>query len=231
MKNLLIALSIAVLGASLVGSSARAQQRGFASAPAGRGGAPAAQGRSARTGGGRQGRGRRPMPGWGYGPYFYSDLGYDSGLSYDSFYGPEVPPPQIVSGGPFQAAALPAPPKPAGGLELLELQGDHLVRITPNSQPQTAGKSSRPQPEKAANLPAAAPRAVLVFRDGHNEEIGKYCIMGGNIRIDTDYWSTGSWTKTVHISDLDVAATMKLNQERGSHFRLPSGPYEVMIGE
>jgi hypothetical protein len=111
------------------------------------------------------------------------------------------------------------------------LQGGHLVRVIPNGQPQTAGKSSRPQPEKASNLPTAAPSAVLVFRDGHKEEIGKYCIKGSTIQISSDYWSTGSWTQTVQISDLDVPATLKLNQERGTNFRLPSGPYEVMIGE
>ena len=230
MKNLLIALSLAVLGVTLVGSSAQAQREGFASAPAGRGGAAVARGHSGNAGGAARGRGRGYYPGWGYGPYgpyFLSDLGYDYDLGFDSDNEPPLP---IVTGESLRSAAPKTPPRPAGGLELLELQGDRLVRITPNAQPPAVAQAKRPQPEKAANQPTAAPSAVLVFRDGHTEEIGKYCIMGETIHIDADYWSTGSWTRTVKLSDLDVPATLKLNQQRGTHFRVPSGPYEVMIG-
>ncbi len=250
MKNLVIALSLAVLGATLAGSSALAQRGGHASAPAGRGGAALARGHSGGGGssGRGRGRGRGIYPGYGaYLPYFYSDLGYDSGFGYDSDYEPlyQAPAPQI-----FPSTAPPTPPTPptaAGGPELLELQGDHLVRIAPYGATQTAGQSNRPEVERASNPPAAAPSAkgrqteaakppseaptaVLVFRDGHQEEIGKYCIEGATIHIDADYWSTGSWTRTVRLSDLDVPATLKLNQERGTNFRLPTGPYEVMIG-
>ena len=247
MKNLLIALSLAVLGATLIAGSAQAQRGGHASAPAGRGGAAMARDHGGR--GGREGRGRGHghNRGWGYGgygPYFYSDLGYASDFGYEPDYEPmqETPTPQVVLGEPYQAATPPAPPKPAGGPELLELQDGQLVRIAPDGQPQTAGQSYRPEaqktaarsargrPTEAATPSSEAPNAILVFRDGHKEEIGKYCIMGATIRITTDYWSTGSWTRTVKISDLDVAATLKLNQERGTNFRLPTGPHEVMIG-
>jgi hypothetical protein len=70
---------------------------------------------------------------------------------------------------------------------------------------------------------------VLVFRDGHKEEIGKYTIMGATIYANADYWSSGSWTRQVQIIELDVPATLKLNRERGAKFSLPSGPNEVMI--
>ena len=233
MKNLLIALSLAVLGATLVASSAQAQRRG---------GGGFARGRGAGAGGARPGRARGFYRGSGYAPYAYApyffsnsgydpDLGFDS-LGYDSNDEPllEAPSYLIVNREPYRPAAPPAPAKPSEGPVLLELQGDHWVRITHNGPPQIDGQSYQPEPEQAANPPAAAPSAVLVFRDGHKEEIGKYCIMGATIHITTDYWSTGSWNRTVAISDLDVPATLKLNQERGSHFRLPSGPYEVMIG-
>lgn len=235
MKNLHIALSLAVLAATFAGPSAQAQRRGFASAPAGRGGAAFARGRSARTGVARRGRARGFFQGSAYNPYLYpaygyaSDFGYGSDLNFDSAYEPtlEAPPPQIVFREPYRAAP-PQPSKPSEGPVLLELQGDHWLRITSNGSSQIAGPS---EPEQASNLPTAAASAVLVFRDGHKEEIGKYCIMGATIRIGTNYWTTGSWTRAVQISDLDVPATLKLNEERGSHFRLPSGPYEVMIGE
>ena len=232
MKKLIIALSFAVLGATLVGVSAQAQGRGFVSAGAGRAGAGIERGRFARGGPRRQGHVRRFFAGSAYAPYFYSDAGYASDFGYNSAYEPnvEAPSPQIVFEESLPAAAPPSPPKPTEGLVLLEVQGDHWVRITHDGPPQIVRQSYKAEPEQATNLPAAAPSAVLVFRDGHKEEIGKYYIMGATIHITADYWSSGSWTRMVQISDLDVPATLKLNQERGTHFRLPSGPYEVMIG-
>jgi hypothetical protein len=82
----------------------------------------------------------------------------------------------------------------------------------------------------AAKPPAPLPPAVLVFRDGHQEQIGQYRIMGTTIYVNTDYWSSGAWTRTIPLADLDVPATLKLNQQRGANFRLPSSPDEVMIG-
>jgi hypothetical protein len=69
----------------------------------------------------------------------------------------------------------------------------------------------------------------LVFRDGHQEEIEKYTIIGPVIHIRADYWSTGSWTRKVAITDLDLPATLKVNRERGGKFSLPSGPNEVVV--
>lgn len=231
MKNLLISLALATLGITLLGPSAQAQRRGFVSSRVGRGGGGFVWGPGVRGRGDWQGRVRRISPRFGYAPYFYSGFGYDSGLSLNSAYEPtlELSPPQPVAEEP-SPVVTPLPPNAVEGPVLLELQGDHWVRITSDGPPKTVGQSYRPEPATATNPPAAEPSAVLVFRDGHEEEIGKYCIIGGTIHISADYWSTGSWTRTVKISDLDVPATLKLNQERDTHFRLPSGPYEVMIG-
>lgn len=237
MKNLLIALGLAVLGTTLLGSSAQAQRRGFASARAGRGSVTFGRAPdrvfSTRARAGRRDHGRRNFPrfGFGYAPY-YSGFGYESGFGLSPAYepAPEAPPPQPVAEEPSPAAAPVQPPNPAGGPVLLELQGDHWVRTTFDGPSQVVGQAYQPETEKASNPPTAAASAVLVYRDGHQEDIGQYCIIGGTIHISADYWSTGSWTRTVSILDLDVPATLKLNQERGTHFRLPSGPYEVMIG-
>ena len=232
MKNLPIALALAVLGTTLVGSSAQAQKHGFAVAGTGRSGATLGRVPGARGRGGLHAHVRRifPRSRFGYAPY-YPGLGYDSDYGLNSDYEPtqDVPPPQPVAEEP-SPTATPAPPSPTGGPVLLELQGDHWVRTTFNGSPQVVGQSFPSQPEKASNPPTAAASAVLVFRDGHKEEIGQYCIIGGTIHISADYWSTGLWTRTVNILDLDVPATLKLNQEQGTRFRLPSGPYEVMIG-
>jgi hypothetical protein len=134
-------------------------------------------------------------------------------------------------------APLPNPPESL----VLELQGDHWVRITnygrsqttgPDSIPNVESGSMRPDVPRQASItkpPAPLPRAMLVFRDGHQEEIGKYLIAGTTLYAGADYWSSGSWTRKVQIAELDVPATLKVNQERGTKFSLPSGPNQVII--
>jgi hypothetical protein len=73
------------------------------------------------------------------------------------------------------------------------------------------------------------PPAVLIFRDGHTEEVKRYTIQGGVLYAKTDFWSTGSWTRKILITELDVPASLKLNAERGAKFNLPSGPNEIVV--
>jgi hypothetical protein len=178
-------------------------------------------------------RAGRFFVGSAFAPYFYSDYDSEPGII-------EVPPPEIVQTvQPASPARVRNPPESL----VLELQGDHWVRITNYGQSQMDGQ---PESERASNLPSATlaatprrtqtaeppselPPAVLVFRDGRKEQIRKYMIVGATIYTSADYWSSGSWTRKVQIVELDVPETLKLNQERGAKFSLPSGPNEVMI--
>jgi hypothetical protein len=81
----------------------------------------------------------------------------------------------------------------------------------------------------AAATAKEMPPTVLVYRDGHTEELTSYSIIGNAIYAKADYWSSGLWTRTIQIADLDIPATLKQNQQRGVKFELPSGPGEVMI--
>jgi len=56
---------------------------------------------------------------------------------------------------------------------------------------------------------------VLVFRDGHQQEVSNYAIMGQTVYI------FDSRTQKIALDDLDVAATIKLNDDRGVEFHLP----------
>lgn len=125
---------------------------------------------------------------------------------------------------------------------MLERQGDHWVRVTDAGQTVTGLQPRQKGSETAANLRAISPQegaavepppqlppAVLVFRDGHKEEISRYTIVGGNIYTSDDYWNSGSWTKKVPIAELDVRSTLELNRERGTNFNLPSSPHVVVI--
>ena len=64
---------------------------------------------------------------------------------------------------------------------------------------------------------------------GRREEVSEYSIISGTIYSKADYWTTGSWTKKIQIADLDVPATLKINQERGLKFVLPTSPNQVVI--
>lgn len=94
----------------------------------------------------------------------------------------------------------------------------------------------RPSPVPPSNVeaapappPAPLPPAILVLRDGRQFEVKSYAIIGNTLYAHQDYWTTGRWTRRIQISSLDIPATLKVNQERGSNFRLPSGPREVIV--
>ncbi len=171
-------------------------------------------------------------------PYFYpdSDAGYDSQPAAQ---------PQVIVVPASTPAPPPAPPAPRESL-LIEWQGDHFVRTTMSAKASSGGqtvpdysqKSPLPSPvaarsapgrKAAVQTPRQLPPAVLVFQDGRKEEVSEYTIMSGTIYSKADYWTTGSWTRKIQIADLDVPATLRLNQERGVKFVLPASPNEVVV--
>ncbi len=78
---------------------------------------------------------------------------------------------------------------------------------------------SSPPPQQAQAPPAPAPEqdpTLLVFRDGHKQEIRNYAIVGPML------WDFGAkGTHKIPLSDLDLDTTRKLNDERGVDFVLP----------
>jgi hypothetical protein len=110
----------------------------------------------------------------------------------------------------------------------MELRGDHWVRLASTSA-EPNGPYFDPAAARSTAPPAPLPAAILVFRDGHQEEVSRYTIVGRFISIKSDYWTTGTWTRKIQVSELDLPATLKLNQARGANFSLPSRPGEVMM--
>jgi hypothetical protein len=163
-----------------------------------------------------------------YPPYFYPP--YYPDYDYEEYQQNETQasPPQVIT---VQPAPAPAPAPAASPVQslVLENQGGQWVRISNFGQPSALAPSTRPESARAGGPPAKLPPTVLVFRDGHNEEVERYMIQGDVIFIGANYWSTGSWTKKVPIGALDIPATVRLNEERGGKFSLPSGPNEVML--
>jgi hypothetical protein len=238
-----IAIPIAMLGALVLVSPAGAQRGvGVRPAPVGR----AAVGGSFGMGGrsafrpthsvrpifrGRE-RGWGWRPGWGYLPY----PGYYDYSDYE---------PAMTEAHPRESAAQPAqaaPPERVPNSVMLEWQGDRWVQVAGYSQSPALAQPAPPQPGEATQLRAVLPSrneaaepprelspVVLVFRDGHEEEVKSYTIIDKTLYTRANYWASGSWTRKIEIGNLDVPATLRLNQERGSKFSLPSGPQEVVI--
>lgn len=81
----------------------------------------------------------------------------------------------------------------------------------------TPGSARPPQPERE-NLAAAPeePPTVLVFKDGHQREIRNYAIIGTTLWDLSDHLS-----RKIPLAEIDLDATTKLNDERGTPFRYP----------
>ena len=123
------------------------------------------------------------------------------------------------------AAAPPLRQEPVPSAALLELQGNQWVKVSSFSMPNLPAASTGPGAVAAKELPPA----ILVYRDGHSEELSSYSIIGTTIFAKADYVATGASTRKIQIADLDLSATVKQNHDRGVKFDLPSGPDEVIL--
>jgi hypothetical protein len=75
---------------------------------------------------------------------------------------------------------------------------------------------SAPVPLRDKERTEAVPATVLVFRDQHKEEVQNYAIVGQTL------WNFApQHTQKIPLSDIDLPATTKANDERGVDFRLP----------
>jgi len=78
---------------------------------------------------------------------------------------------------------------------------------------------SAPPPPREQEGAEVVPATVLVFRDEHKQEIRNYAIVGQTL------WNFApQHTQKIPLSDIDLPATTKANDERGVDFRLPSAP-------
>ena len=251
-RRLNISIPIAVLGALLVASPAPAQRvfggrpgPSSGHSPSGRPGWGRPPGTDQRGSFGyalhpRSGFGFR-QSGWGYG----RGWGWDY-LPFSSFYdrGEEYARPDYEPPEPQQQVVM-EPPQPEKLIQpiLIERQGDAWVQVAGYKEGRVSGQSEPLKSEETAHLRTASPSekaasvsagqvppAVLVFRDGHQEEVKSYTIIGHTLYAKSDYWASGSWSRKIEFANLDVPATLKLNEEHGSKFTLPSGPREIVIG-
>jgi hypothetical protein len=185
-------------------------------------------------GGGSRGWGGHPTySGWGWRrpPYGYYPYRY-WGWGYPSFYGYGWYPYSGWYGGvgwyddsySYPAQSYPsyvyaAPDNSDAYAQNSQLQQDEIDRLNQEvARLREEGESrppSNPPPSPSAKAQVHA-ETLLVFRDGHTEEIQNYAIVGKTLWVFTEQRA-----HKIPIIDLDVPATTRANEDRGIDFRLP----------
>lgn len=223
----------AILSVAFIASSVHAQGRGMHGSSSGfRAGSSV----RANRGGDLDHRGGRRFEngfGFPFAPFFYSEYYSGSDADYDD-----------APGSPTHVTLpqSPAPPPPPGDSLILENHDGQWVRIPTGAEMLKAATSTAIANAPASNSQSAKvgtastnidrsplPPAVLVFRDGHSEKVQKYVIQGANLFESSSYSTAGSWSRKIPLADLDIPASLKANNDRGTKFNLPSAPNEVII--
>ena len=167
----------------------------------------------------------------------YSD--YPAYPDYPSGWAGQPSQPLVV----VQSNPSPAPSEPPSEPLMIVWQGDGYVRyggrapaesvragqdysesVAAAGRSRAAGRSSAPGQIDQPQLPPA----VLVFRDGHREQVEDYVIASGKLYVRGEYWRDGYWTRTVELAALDLPRTLTANQENGVNFVLPAAPNMVV---
>lgn len=103
---------------------------------------------------------------------------------------------------PTQPVVVVVDPKPGD-----DRYGDHSFN---------EARSTPPAPSQPAPAAEEQEPTVLVFRDGHKEEVRNYAIVGQML------WDfSGKGTHKIPLSEIDLDTTRKLNDDRGVDFVLP----------
>jgi hypothetical protein len=172
-------------------------------------------------------------------PYLYDD------------YSGDAPQPQAASEVVVKESTVAEPPARKASPLLIELQGERYVRfggvaesnagrsdrivlasIVVDSKTATSGLTTRAHSAATVppreNSPSPLQPTVLIYRDGHRQEIPNYAIVGATLYAHSNMWQTGRAMESIQLSALDIPATMKANSDQGVPFVLPSAPNEVV---
>lgn len=136
-------------------------------------------------------------PWWGYDPWLWSD---DS--SYDQSYEQDLANAREMDQQSLEEQRMRRQEEADGDQDLYARSAPSAPRTTEpaSSQPTT------PQPD-----------TVLIFRDQHKQEVQNYAIVGHTL------WNFAPQrTQKIPLAELDLAATVKANDERGVTFRIPA---------
>jgi hypothetical protein len=158
-----------------------------------------------RTGNPYYGRGF--YRGWGYYPYGYYPWDYYAWDGYDNDNGDQD---AYASYG--AAPAYPPPyPENSGLRSDVQALNQKIDRLQADVEAR-----NRPKEEE--------PATALVFRDQHVEEVHNYAIAGGTLWVLNE-----KAAKKIPLAQLDIPATIKMNDDRGIDFQVPGPSLSLQI--
>jgi hypothetical protein len=158
---------------------------------------------------------------WGYWPYYGGYMPYDYGYDLSGYTGytpgtfQSYPyPPYPYGGSPYAppyapyADYAPAPPEPPP-----------IVSYVPPADQSAPDQHAYSRPTRSASARAKeetpAQPTVLVFRDGHKEEVDSYAIMGSTLFV------VSGRRARIPIAELNIPETIRQNESRGLEFQVP----------
>jgi hypothetical protein len=145
-----------------------------------------------------------------YGSYYYGAyVPYTADYDADPAYTSHVP-------GTFNSSQSPGYPYPPQYAPQPNYYSPDSSPPPVNSTPEPQDQMSNPRTSQSdsASDEFAEP-TVLVFRDGHRQEVASYAIMGSTLFV-----LSGPRLR-IPIAELDIPATERVNQSRGVDFHVP----------
>ncbi len=137
-----------------------------------------------------------------YIPYDASGYGYDYVSGSDTYSAPPNGPSEPV----LHIIVEQPPAQPP------QTYREHVT--ADSNEPRVGRHADEAPPEAVADSRPSDP-TVLIFRDGRKQEISNYAIMGQVVYVFDEH------TKKIPLTDLDVSATVKANDDRGLEFKVP----------
>jgi hypothetical protein len=164
-------------------------------------------------------------PGWGWGGWWWPGWSWGWGGGWDSaaYY-----PWDIYAASNYQAQNYQAQNYPTGSYVTPEYSyGYSSSNYPPDTRTQDEIDSLRSEVDQlraqqqaqsaAQSQPQVHANTVLVYRDGHTEEINDYAIVGKTLWVFNE-----SRARKIPLADLDLPATKRDNEDRGIAFVVPS---------
>jgi hypothetical protein len=157
-----------------------------------------------------------PNPGHGDGHHHHHSGGRPLLYAYPVPYAVDLGPTEDQSEDNSDAAADDRDANYQGGPTVFDRRGSGADSYVPPE------KSAPPHRSAYAEAdPPEPPRepTLLVFKDGHQLEVGNYAIVGTTL-----FDLSPGHTRKVLLADLDLAATQRQNDDRGVTFQIPQLP-------
>ncbi len=167
-----------------------------------------------------------PWWGWGYGyagwggyPWggWYGGLGWDD----SSYYAGNSYPYDTSSGQSYPSYVYVTPNTSSDNSQTYQAQQDEIDRLNNAVQRlQAQGPAPSPESRPQGKMTEIHANTVLIYRDGHAEEVENYAIVGKTIWVFNE-----SRAKKIPLSELDLSATKRDNEDRGIEFVVPNSSH------